>query len=213
MGTWERRAPLTGVIAFVLIALAFIIGGETPDFDASPTEALDFYVDNEGSQFAASILLFYGALFLTLFAAVLRVRLQRLDSKANATALLAFAGGLVLALGILFFAGFTFTLADAGDALDPAAAQTLNALNGDFFFPIAFGTALFMLGAGVGILRGGAAALPRWLGWVAIVIGVVAATPGGFFAFLASGLWMLIAGIMLTMRPAPSTGSGAAPAA
>ena len=211
MGTWERRAPLTGVIAFVLIALAFIIGGETPDFDASPTEALDFYVDNEGSQFAASILLFYGALFLALFAATLRVRLRRPGADSDALPLLSFVGGLVLALGILFFAGFTFTLADAGDALDPAAAQALNALNGDFFFPVAFGTALFMIGAGLAILRG--AYLPRWLGWAAIVIGVVAATPGGFFGFLASGIWMVVAAIMLTTRAEPAAGAGRAPAA
>ena len=210
MGTWEKRAPLTGVIAFVLFVLAFAIGGETPDFDASPDEALSFYVDNEGSQFAAAILLFYGSLFLTFFAASLRVRLRRPGGDTDALPMLSFVGGVVLALGILFFAGFTFTLADGGDKLDPVTAQALNALNGDFFFPVAFGTALFMLGAGIAILRG--ASLPRWLGWAAVVIAVVACTPGGFFGFLASGIWMVIVGIMLATRAEPAPAGAAPPA-
>jgi hypothetical protein len=35
--------------------------------------------------------------------------------------------------------------------------------------------------------------LPAWIGWLSIVIGVVGvAGPLGFFAFLASGIWILI---------------------
>jgi hypothetical protein len=35
--------------------------------------------------------------------------------------------------------------------------------------------------------------LPTWLGWLSIVIAVVGmAGPLGFFAFLASGIWILI---------------------
>jgi hypothetical protein len=38
------------------------------------------------------------------------------------------------------------------------------------------------------------------LGWVAILIGVAALTPAGFFAFIGMGLWVGLASIMLAMR-------------
>jgi hypothetical protein len=66
------------------------------------------------------------------------------------------------------------------------------------FFTVAVGTSAFLLGAGVGTLRTGA--LPNWLAWAAIVIGVLAVTPVGFFAFLALGIWTLIVSVMLFMR-------------
>jgi hypothetical protein len=40
----------------------------------------------------------------------------------------------------------------------------------------------------------------RWLGWIALVLGVLMFTPVGFFAFLASGLWIALASVALTMQ-------------
>jgi hypothetical protein len=200
--TWSERAPLTGIVAVVLLILAFVIGGETPDFDASGREVIDFYADNEGSQFASAILVTYGSLFLIFFVGALRSVLRRSEPGTGGLSAVAFGGGLLMALGLLVFAGLGFTLADAHDDLEPAAAQTLNALNGDFFQPLAVGTAALMLGAGLAILRGGA--LPRWLGWAAIVIGVLAVTPIGFFAFLASGIWIVVASVLMLRNPTAS---------
>jgi hypothetical protein len=208
-GTWSDRAPLTGIVAVVLVILAFVIGGETPDFDATGKEVLNFYADNEGSQFAASILLAYGALFLIFFAGALRSVLRRSEPGTGGLSAVSFGGGVLMALGMLVFAGLGFTLADGHDKFEPATAQTLNALNGDFFLPLAVGTSALMLGAGIAILRGGA--LPRWLGWAAVVIGVLAVTPVGFFAFLASGLWIIVASVLLLRSPAAPT-SAATPA-
>ena len=70
--TWAKRAPLTGVVAVVLLIASFAIGSDTPDFDDSGQEVIDFYVDNEGAQFAASLLEALGALFLLFFAGTLR---------------------------------------------------------------------------------------------------------------------------------------------
>ena len=54
-----------------------------------------------------------------------------------------------------------------------------------------------MLAAGASAIRHGG--LPRWLGWIGIVIGIAAFTPAGFFAFLAGGLWILIASVLLVL--------------
>ena len=80
----------------------------------------------------------------------------------------------------------------------PTVIQTLNALGADMFFTVAVGTGAFLLGSGIATLKTGV--LPRWLGWAAVVIGVIALTPAGFFGFLALGVWTLIASVILAMR-------------
>ena len=49
------------------------------------------------------------------------------------------------------------------------------------------------------------AALPKWLGWAALVLGIVYFTPAGFVAFGLSGIWIIIASILMFQRAgAPS---------
>jgi hypothetical protein len=203
-GTWTRRAPLTGVVAVLLFVAAAIVGGETPDFDAPGQEVIDFYVENEGSQFAASILAAYGGLFLIFFAGALRSVLRRTEAAPGGLSAVAFGGGLVAAVGVLTFAGLSFTLADGGEALEPGAAQALSALNGDFFFPLATGISALLLSSGIAMVRSDA--LPGWLGWIAIVLGVLAVTPVGFFAFLAGLIWIVVTAIVFTVRPVAGAG-------
>lgn len=207
--TWSSRAPLTGVIAVVLFVIAAVIGGETPDSYSSSEEVVSFYTDNEGSQIAASLLATYGALFLLFFCGALRKLLQSAEGESRGLPTVAFGGGLVLVVGILLFSGLTWTLADSIDDLEPAAAQAINALNTDLFFPVAVGTAALLIATGVSMRRSGA--FPGWLAWAAIVIGVLAVTPVGFFAFLAGLLWILVAGIVLTRSPVAAGPGGPAP--
>jgi hypothetical protein len=199
--TWAKRAPLTGIVAVLLFIIAFAIGGETPSSGDSAREVLDFYADNEGSQFAAALILAYGALFLVFFAGVLRAALRRSEAESGVLSAVAFGGGIMAAIGALAFASFTFALADTHDDIGPGAAQALNVLNTDFFLPVAVGTGVFMLAAGIAIVRG--RMLPTWLGWAGIVIGVVAVTPAGFFGFLAMGLWVIVASVLMLRAEAP----------
>ena len=48
-------------------------------------------------------------------------------------------------------------------------------LSNDFFFPFEIGLVVFALCTGLAIIASGA--LPKWLGWVMVVIGIVAFTP------------------------------------
>ena len=195
---WTRLAPLTGVIGVVLAVIAGIVAGDTPDADAAAAEVVAFYTDEDSAQIAVSILFAYAGLFLVFFAGALGVALRRGEAHGGLSAL-ALAGGVIAALGMLIFAGLNFTLADTADSLDPAAAQALNALNEDFFFPLVIGLATLFLASGIAIVRG--AALPAWLGWVAIVIGIVALSPAAFIGLFLGGIWILVVSIWLAARP------------
>lgn len=202
LDSWAKRAPLTGIAAVVLLIGAFALGGETPAFDDSGRSVIEFYVDNEGSQLAASTIEALGALLLLFFAGALYSALRRGSGAPGGLPAVALAGGVIQAVGLLSFAGFSFVLADVGDKLEPGAAQALNALDGDFFFLVAAGTGSLLLASGASMLR--TRAFPRWLASMAIGLGILAVTPLGFFAFLAYLIWITLASVaMLRGSEAP----------
>lgn len=59
--------------------------------------------------------------------------------------------------------------------LELSTVQAMNLISDELFLPSFAGAFLFGLASGIAILRG--ARLPKWLGWVAIVIGVLALIP------------------------------------
>jgi hypothetical protein len=192
---WPAWASLTGVAFVALAVLAFIVSGETPDVDDSPQKVLDFYKDNDSEQIWASALLAWGTVLYLFFLGVLRTTLRAAEDGPARLSAVAFGGGLVLAIGMLSFAGFSFALGDVSDKLTPEAAQALHVLNSDFFFPVAAGLGTLMISTGIIAVR--SRVLPAWLAWPALLIGIAAVTPVGFFAFLAFGLWTIAASIVL----------------
>jgi len=112
------------------------------------------------------------------------------------------------AVGFGVLAFVHLALADAADSSNTiGTAQVLNVLDNNDFIPVAAGMGVLLLGAGMSAVRHGG--LPKWLGWAGVVIGILAFTPAGFFAFLASGIWIALAGILLTQArgsaaPAPA---------
>jgi hypothetical protein len=205
-GRWGSIAPVTGIVAVVFMVVAFIVGGDPPDADAPIGEVVTYYVDNEDEVGISSLLLALGGAFFAFFTAVLFGRLRRAATQSYALLAGVLVGGTLVSAGILIFAGIGLTLSDVGDNLEDSAVQALHALNLDFFFPVAGGTVVFTWCMALGILRNGG--LPRWLGWVMIVIAVAALTPAGFFAFLAMGIWALLASVVMLTQPEPESSAG-----
>ncbi len=194
----KQLLPLSGVVAVVLILAAFVVGGETPDADASVKEVVSYYSDHDTDLQISGGLLGLGAFFFLVFSTTLAGALRRAQDESGVASALSFAGGIVFAVGVTIFAGLGFTAADAVGDVQPTVVQTLNALGSDMFFTVAVGTGAFLIGAGLATLKSDV--LPRWLGWAAVVIGIIAITPAGFVGFLALGIWTLIASIILSMR-------------
>jgi hypothetical protein len=194
----RQLLPLSGAVSVLLIFVSFLVAGEPPDVDALPDDLLSYY-DDDSLQIAAALLAL-GSFFFLLFSAAIATALRgpRDRDAGTAAGKVSFAGGIVFTVGLTVFAGLAFTAGEVADEVNVGTLQTLNALEMNMFFTVAVGTAAFLLGTGAGALKIGL--LPRWLAWVAIVLGVLAITPAGFAAFLGLGIWTLVASVMLAMR-------------
>jgi len=191
-------APLTGVAFVVLVIVSFIVAGEPPDANSPPREIIDHYVDNKDAVMIGSLLSVIAAALLVFFGAVLRSALRAAEGPGGVLSAVAFAGTIIMATGAAIDATISFALADRADDVAPVGVQALQALWDNDFFPIVLGAALLLLGAGLSIARNGV--LPRWLGWIGVLVGVLALTPIGFVAFPLGGLWVLIVSVMLALR-------------
>jgi hypothetical protein len=200
--------PLMGILFVVLVIVAFVVSGETPDTDDSRQEIVSFYLDNDDEQALASAILALGTVALLFFLGSLRRALRSAPGDEGGLSTVTLLGGLMIAVGASIFAGIGFTLGDAADDLDASAIVTLNALNSDMFFTVAVGTAVFNLGLALAVLRHGG--LPRPLGWLALVVGILGLTPLGFFAFVATAIVIIWASVVLAQQ---ATASAAPPPA
>jgi hypothetical protein len=194
--SWERFAPLTGVVFVVIVVVVFAIGGSTPDPHDSTLKVATYYTKHRDKHMALAFLLAIGAAFLPFFAS----HLKRTLDWAGGTGRLAnaaFAGGVLATIGFWLLATVHLALADSAGKTPPLVTQSMNVLDGNDFVPAAAGMGVLVFASGLSIIRH--VALPRWLGWAGVVIGILVFTPAGFFGFLASGLWVLIASILLFM--------------
>jgi len=205
-----RYAPLTGALFAVLVIVAFVTGGETPDANASPIKVLTYYAAHRSRIETSAVLVAFAFLFAVFWAATLYGYLRR-NGGSDALAVLVLVGGALMAVGAGTLAGAEYGLAHNLGHLGPQTAQALNVLSNTLFLPLIFGSCVFGLASGLAILGG--AGLPRWLGWVAVVAGVCSAIPPiGFFALLLFVLWSLVVSILLFVRSEPQAAAPAVPA-
>jgi hypothetical protein len=209
----EWLVPLTGVVFVGLAIASFAIGGEPPDADEPVREIVDHYVDNKDSVRVGALGAGLAVLSLIFFGGYVRKVLAAAEGPGGMLSALALVGTSIMAVGIAIDATISLALAEAVEDIDPAAVQALQALWDNDFIPIALGTLVFLLSTGISIVRHGA--LPKWLGWVAILLAVVGPTPIGFASFLGGGIWILVVSVLLALkaRAAGSTGGPTAAAA
>ncbi len=193
-----RLAPLTGVLFAVVIVVAAVTGGETPDASASAAKVIAYYQTHSSKIETSDILLAIAFLVAVFFAGSLRSYMRRAP-KAEGAAAVVLVGGAIMAAGAALGAGVEFGLAHNISHLSPAAAQAVNVVSNEVFLPLLAGVCVFSLASGVAILRG--AALPKWLGWVAIVMGIAALIPPAFFPMLVVlVIWSVVVSILMYRR-------------
>jgi hypothetical protein len=200
MSAWlSRWAPASGVLAGVLVAIAFFAGPNSPGDNATAAQVIAWYGSHHTSDFVYDIIGGLAVLFLVLFAVALARQVRTGDRWIAHGAL---AGAVFGGVGFLTSVGFDAVLAQDHSRLTAASAQTLNLLENDFFLPIIIGFALFGILTGLAVVVG--RILPAWMGWVMFVFGLAClAGPVGFFGLLATLLWVLVAGIWLVKQGPP----------
>jgi hypothetical protein len=210
---YEWLAPLTGVAFVVVVVIGFILQGEPPGADEGAEAVAEHYLDNADSIRIGSFLTAVAGTFLIMFLGYVRKVLRAAEGDRGVLSLVAFAGAVIVALAAAIDGTISFAIAEAVDDIDATQVQTLQALWDNDFVPFALGAQVLWFALGISIVRHGA--LPKWLGWVAIVFGIASLTPAGFLAFLLGAVWILVVSIMLAMRArgesAPPTARPAAP--
>jgi hypothetical protein len=209
--TAERLAPLAGLVFVATFVVGFAIGGGTPDSTDHTGKVVRYWLDHRDRQIAASLVLGIGTLFLIWYAGSLRARLRVAEGGTGRLAAVAFGGALVMAVGIDLLVAMSFAAADTAKDVPPSVTQTLSVLSNDVFIPLSVGSAALFLAAGLVTVR--TRALPGWLGWVAIVVGVASVTPVGFFGVLVGVVWIAITSVLLYLRPLDAAGAPPPPAA
>jgi hypothetical protein len=208
-GSWARYAPLSGLLAVALLVASIIVTGfDSVDSNDSTLTVVEFWRDNDSQQVAGA---FLGALSLVpflWFLGSLRSALRTAEGGTGRLSAIAYAGGIVLAATAAVDASIQFAVAESVGDVPPGVTQTLSVLYNDFFLGFPVGVATLLLAASLVILR--TKVVPVWLGWVAFVLGIVALTPAGFFAFLVVLAWIAVMSVVLfQQQPGPTTAPAA----
>jgi len=202
----EWLVPLTGV-GFVLLGIvSFIVGGEPKSADEPVGEVVEYYLDNKDSIQVGAFIGVAATLLLVFFGAYLRRVLRAAAPEGEILSLVSLLGLVVVAVGFAIDTTILIALSEAADDIDPVAVQALQALWDNDFVPLVLGVLMFLWATGLAVIRTGA--LPKWLGWVMVVLGVLALTPIGFVAAIGAAILVLVLSILLSVRArsAPATG-------
>ena len=190
-----RILPLTGVAYAALIIVGDLIIGEFPDADTPLAELSRYFAAHSDQVRTGGELMIWGGLALGLFGIAVWARVREAGG-APVVAGLMLVGTAVAVVSELIGAWSYVTLGNIGanPAVTPEALQA-------WYVGSQFGGGggtLLMLGlCAAGVF---ARAIPRWLAWTALLLGIAAVTPYGFAASMLFLLWTAVAGIVLTVR-------------
>ena len=202
----ERFEPLTGVAAVAL----WIVGGYLLEKDDRPdgkdTAAFVAWVDKNHSALVAGAIVFtFGVLFFVWMLGCLRAALVAAEGGTGRLGSIVFGSGIAVSVSLAFaylpHAQAAFDRANTSDTSIEALVHV-----GDSFF---FGAALFgvpmLVATALATLRFDA--LPRWLAWLSLAIGLLLAIPPVAFFGVVIGLpvWTLLVAVILYRR-GPSVG-------
>jgi hypothetical protein len=206
----EWLVPLTGIAFIVLLVVSFLVAGEPKDATHPPNEVAQWYIDNKDSAEIGAFIGTVAAALVIFFGAYLRKVLAAAEGEPSMLPILVVIGLSIVAVGGAIDNMLLFATAERADDIPATSVQTIQAIWDNDFLPLFLGVLVFNWAVGISVLRSGA--LPKWMGWAAIVFGVISlAGPLGFAGTIGAALWILVASIMLSLRArsAPATPAAA----
>lgn len=195
----QRLLPLSGIAFVGLVVLSIAIRGQTPGPSDSAAKIVAFYDENEVRQFITAFVFAATVPFLILFVVGLRAVTARADDRVWGH--VAVAGAILAGGSIVITAAIHFALLDAStqDAVVKEAVVAVSSLEGSTWVAFNAGFGVMMLGAAGLLLSAGGM---RWLGWIALALGIALFIPvADFVALLATLVWIVVVSVLQVRAP------------
>jgi hypothetical protein len=198
-GKWERWSALSGALA-VPFWVAGVILVSTKATGSKGPKILASYHHHSDGILLGSFLWWLGVVLFIWFLGSLRSHYVTAEGGTERLASIAWSGGLIAAA-----IAFLIPAADAAGALDKndidaSGASVLHHISDAFFIGSEYAVSVLFFASAILALR--YAALPKWLGWVSALIGIVLLIgPIGWAAFIfATPIWTLMVSFLLWRR-------------
>lgn len=201
----DRFAPLSGVLFAGLTIGGNLLIGPFPEGSTPAGDLPAYYGTHAGHVLTGGYLALVGALFGAVFGVVVWSRL-RARSAPPVILGAVLVGVAVQTVVALQNAATCVLLAEIGrdPHVDPGALQAWQIGASQFGPTGGMGLVLVAIAvAGIGFRI-----VPRWLAWVALLLGIAQFTPVGFLASLLVTVLAAVAGIVLAVRPASPVPAG-----
>jgi len=195
----QRTSRWMGPLGIAIIVLIFVsfgpLSGNSPGENASGATVVSYWNAHQNQGWVSIYLVGLALAGILVWATQLRAILRDAEGRRTFLPNTAFAGGIVFVAGTVATGVIHMTLFLAAHNHQAGIAQTLNFLDANDYLPLLFGLALLTLATGASILD--RSSLPKWLGWVSVVIGVLCvAGPLSFIGLMAGGVWLAVAGFV-----------------
>jgi hypothetical protein len=203
----ERWAGLGGIIYVALFVIGAIVGwSDQPDSSSSPEKIIAFYSDS-GHRDRVSIgwlLIVTGIFFFLWFLGALRQTVRRLDGDGLLATVTTVGGAAYAACTLASFSIETAIKTMSDDTYRHEVFPGLIHAAGDVGYVLhsAGGAAVGAMMVAVSIAALRARSLPAWLGWLGVLAGLVAVVSIFFFPWFAIAMWLVVASLILVLRPA-----------
>jgi hypothetical protein len=211
----EQLAPLAGVAVPILgLAGLIVLEGpaDRPEVNVAASSFLSYFQKSDTVTLGSFLLVLSVAAFLW-FLGSLRAVLQSGEGGVGRLTSIAYGGGIATAVMWLVLPSVSVLGALDAENLTPQAAKTIFILGDAFIYPASVAAAVLVVATGHIALR--TAALPRWLAWASLLLGLwllipplgsAAGTPEnpaawtGLTAFIALPIWTAVTGLVLMLR-------------
>lgn len=202
---WDRWAPLSGALAVPFWIAAVILISTKAEGSKGPKILASFHQHSDGILLAG-LLWSIGVLLFIWFLGSLRSHYLAAEREPGRITALAYGGGIAASVIAMLIPVGDEVGALNKDDIDASGAAVLHHFSDAFFVAAEYTLPILFFASAIMSLRYGA--LPKWLGWLSVVIGIVLLIgPIGWAAFIfATPIWTLIVSIWLyTRTEQPST--------
>ena len=193
-----RFAPLTGLAAVVLGALAFVLmmsAADEPETDAPAIELAAWMNEKSWEIVCAGWVWWLGVAAFLWFLGSVRSVLGSAEGGTRRVTSIAFSAGAVFAVFAASLLGPVFAGAAASEfddrTITPETAEALWVAGNAFFGLAEIAAGVLCLAVGLVVVRTGT--LPKWYGWLGLLYGLwLLIIPIGWIGFIGFPIWILV---------------------